>query len=828
MPAVTREARQALRRLRVSRGLTASAIVIMALAIGASTAIFSTVSTVLLRPLPYADPDQLVLVWGDLQKRDVQDFPFPPADFEDLRTGTTSFSGLAGLVTSLRPVSGDGFEPEQVATAGVTPNLFTLLGVPMALGRAFEDADGRPDVDRGGAASERVGGAPARRPVVAVLGNEFWRRRYGGDRTVLGRSLVVGNAQAEIVGVLAPGFELLFPPGVGIERQPAVYTALRIDYGSASRMNAFLRVIGRLRPGVSLAAAQQDVDRVSESLRRQFEIKDAAGLRIRLESMHEDLVADVRSVVLAELAAAVLVLLIGCASVGGLILVRAMRRETNLAIRRALGGSRWGICRGVLVESVMLVVAGTVCGVAVAYATLRLLASFAPAELPRLDAVGLDWPSLAVASATILLAVLAFSLVPIARSVRGDGKALLRTVGATATDSGSGALRDVVLVGQVALSFVLLIGCGLLVRSFVALTHVDPGFDAQGVLTFSVGTGRELGADGRQQFARIFQERLEALPGVVSASAAGPLPLDGGVSNVRWGTEEAIADPERFQQATVHFVLPDYFETMRTRVLAGRGFEDVDNRRGTRTVVVDRLLAAEAFPGENPVGRRLLVRVRSPEPERVEVIGVVDHERHASLAKEGPAAMFFPNAFLGHSGISRWVVRSTRAPATLTPEVRSLLRELDPMAALAEVQPMSALVDAARADIRFAVLLVALFAFLSVTLTAAGIYSSLATSVRQRTNEIGLRLALGAPTANILLMVVKRGIRICAFGSVLGAAAALVLTRYLSSLLYGIAPTDPLTFIATAAGFTGIVLLASWTPARWAARLDPTLALRER
>jgi predicted permease len=820
-----RSLRQLSRSFRSSPGAAVSLLGISALAIGASAAIWSAANAVLLQPLPYAEPDRLVLVWNDMVKRNIRDFPFAPADFEDLRTTATgSFEEFAGVVTSLRPVSGDGGIPEQVPTAGVTPNLFTLLGAPMVLGRAFEETDG--SVDASGPAAGSLEATEPRRLVVAILSHEFWRSRYGGDPGILGRRLMVGSTDADIVGVLAPGFQLLFPAGTGVEREPAVYTALRIDYGSGSRANAFLRVVGRLRPGVTLAAAQQELAVVEQDLRRRFEIKEAAGLRIRVEEMHDNLVADVKLSILALLGAAGLVLLIGCASVGGLTLLSVLRQERDLAIRRALGASAWGVIRGQLLEALMIGTAGLGAGITVALVILRLLTRYAPADLPRFDSLALDGLSLTVAALAILTSLASFSVLAVLRALRTDGKTPLRALGVR-SEGRRRSVRDVILVVQVALSFVLLTGSGLLLRSFVALHQVDPGFVADGVLTFSIGSARESNAADREQFARAFRDRLEALPGVVSVSAVGPLPLDGTVSNVPWGTEEMASDPEQFQQATAHFVLPGYLETMRTRVLAGRPFVSADNQRDSKVIVIDRLLAEKAFPQGDAIGRRLLVRVRGPEPEWMEVIGVVDHQRHASLAAEGPEAIFFPNAFLGHNGVTRWVIRSTRSPASLTPEVRTILGDIDSFAALAQVRPMSSFLKEARGQTRFALLLLAIFSFLTVLLTAAGIYGSISTSVRQRTKEIGVRLALGASSSTIMLMTLKRGAMIGAGGIAIGAALALLLTRYLEALLVGVSPNEPVTFVAMALGFGGITVLASWFPARRAARLHPTVALRD-
>ncbi|HET9986714.1 MAG TPA: ABC transporter permease [Longimicrobiales bacterium] len=817
----------AARGLRKAPAFTLAAALTIALGIGASTAIFSVVNAVLLRPLPYKDPDRLVIITSDMRNRNVPDFPFPPGDVKDLREDATLLEGLAAVVTGRQAVSGDDGEPEQVQAAGVTPNFFSLLGARVALGRNFVESDATPQPAPPGPPPGPLAGPPANAlPLMAVLSHGFWQRRYGGDPGVIGKSIDLGGARAQVVGVLQPGFEVLFPPRLNIERTPDVYTALRIDYENGSRINVFLRLIGKLKPGVSVARAEGQMEGIAADLRHRFPIKEAAGVHFRVEPMHAELVADVRPAILALMGAVVFVLLIACANVANLLLVRAGGRGRELAVRAALGGTRRHLVRPVLAESLLVAGAGAALGVLLARFGIQVLVRLGPASLPRLDAVTIDRAVLAFAVLAGLCAAILFGLVPALRASRPDLMDALRSSGRTAALGGGRLARSAVVTAEVALSFVLLVGCGLMFRSFVALQRTDPGFEPAGVLTFVVQNFRGRTPDARAADMRQLAERLRALPGVRGVTAATPLPLDGGLANGRWGTEEALADPSKFQQATSHTVLPGYFETMRTRLLAGRTFTEADNTPDAKLVIIDRVLAAKAFPNQSAVGKRLLVRIRSNEAEWLEVVGVVEHERHESLAAEGREAMFFTDGFLGHGFAGRWAVRVAGDPARLAPPVRAAVKELNPLLAVAEMEPYQALVDRAQAPTRFALVMIAIFAAIAALLASVGLYGVLSTAVRQRTAEIGVRMAFGAAKGSIFQLVVTQGLKLSGIGILLGLAAALALTRVMRSMLVGVAPTDPLTFAAIAGLFVLIAAVASWLPARRAAELDPTVALR--
>jgi putative ABC transport system permease protein len=824
----------AARTLRKHPTFSIIAMGTVALGIGACTAIFSVVQAVLLRPLPYADPGRLVTVWQDMRNRNVVDFPFPPGDFHDLREQGTLFEGFAGVTTGRGSITGTEGPPEQVRNATITPNAFRLLGVPVVLGRDFTDADGTPlppppPAAPGAAPVAAPANLPPPPPGIAILSHEFWQRRFGGDRGVVGRMIEVNGGPRLVVGVLGPGFELLFPPGTNVEPTPDIFTAMRVDFETGSRVNVFLRIVGRLKPGVTLAQARSQVDALATELRKRFPIKETAGVYIRLEPMRDDLVADVRPSILALMGAVLFVLLIACANVANLLLVRASARERELAVRAALGGSRWRLVRQMLTESLVIAAGGAALGLLLAQYSVDLLIALGPRNLPRLRHVGLDPTVLGFTALAALVSAVVFGVLPALRASRADVMETLRTSGRSGGLAGGRRLREAVVIVEVALAFVLLIGAGLMVRSFVALHRSSPGYDPQNVLTFSVQLfgPRYAEPEARATFQRQLRDRLSALPGVQAVSAATPLPLDGGTSSLRWGTEAALTDPTAFQQATAHFVLPGYFEAMRAPLLDGRTFTEEDNAQGPRRVVVDRVLAEKAFPGKRAVGQRILTRINTDQPEWFEIIGVVAHQRHATFARDGREAIFFADGLVGHGAAGRWLVRTAGDPAALSAAVRAQVAEVDARLVIAEVQPMGEFVARATAQTRFALTLISLFAAVAAVLAAVGLYGVLSSAVRQRTMEIGVRMAFGAPRAGVFQLVIGQGLLLSVVGVVLGALAAVVVTRAIASLLVGVTPTDPATFVGTAALFVGVSSLACWLPARRAAGLDPMEALRE-
>jgi putative ABC transport system permease protein len=822
----------AARTLAKSPVFAATAIVTIALGIGASTAIFSVTNAVLLRPLPYKDPDRLYFAISDMRKRNVKDFPLSNANFLDLRNGTAGvFEELGAVSTGRATVPREDQSPEQIRWAAVTPNFFRLMGGQVALGRDFDDADGQPQP----AQPVPAAGTPAQGqqplPLIAILSHAYWQRRFGGNASIVGHPMpgaIGGQGGTQIVGVLKPGFELLFPADANMEPRPDVWFATRLAYDNANRNSVSLHAIGRLKDGVTRAQAQSAAELVAAGLRKNFIILGTSGLFIRLESMHRHVVEEVRPALLALMGAVIFLLLIACANVANLLLVRASLRERELAIRTALGGSWWRLVSQTLAEAVLLAFTGALLGLGLAWLGIHELRAIAPASLPRLDAIGIDPAVLAYTALAALGAAALFGLAPAVRAARPSVAVLLRASGRNAGLSGVGLLRNFVVVAEVALSFVLLIGSGLMFRSFLELQRIDPGFNPHGLLTFLLLGGR--GGQQPQERAarqREIQTRLQTLPGVQAVTASFPLPLAGGFNPIRWGLEPALTDPSKFQAVDFQIVLPGYFEVLHTPLIAGRTFTDADNAPDRKGVVIDQMLAAKAFPGESAMGKRLLIRIRTPEPEWVEVIGVVAHQRDTSLTVAGREQIYFTDGFLGHGAVGYWAIHTAGDPAKYAPAVRAAIAKLDPHLLVTEMQPMDALVEHAQASTRFSLLLIGVFASVAALLAGVGLYGVLSTVVRQRTPEIGVRMALGAAPASIFSLVVGQGLRLSAAGIALGLVAAFELTRAMTSMLVGVKATDPTTFASMAVLFFVIAAIASWLPARRAAGLDPTAALRE-
>jgi predicted permease len=805
---------------------TLTAVVTIALGIGASTAIFGVTDAVLLQRIPYKDPDRLVIAGAELRKRHVRDIQFSNAEFIDLRDGTRqAFEDFAGVFTFRQVLPREDETPEQVRVAVVTTNFFRLTGGKINFGRDFNDQDGIPQP----AAQPGAQQAP-RLPVAAILSYEYFQRRYGSNTEILGHPmLTTGPVRPVIIGVLAPNFRLYFPPEANEEAAPDIWFANRLAYDAANRNEFSIRPIGRLKPGVSLEQAQAAADQVAAETRKNFLIEGTAGYYIDLEPIRQHMVSAIRPAILAMMASAIFLLLIACANVANLLLVRASLRERELSVRAALGGSRWALLLPILTEAALLAIGGTLVGLVLAEIGIYVLRGFAPTNLPRFENIRMNGFVLGFTALACLAATAVFGMVPAWRASRPGVANLLRGSSRNAGLLGGSALRNAVVVVEVALSFVLLVGSGLMFRSFFDLQHIDPGFDPHRLLTFQVA-GANDGQDTPEKRAvsiRQIQERLSAIPGVESVTASAPFPLAGGFSPIRWGTDEALADASKFQAADNQIVLPGYFETMHVPLLAGRTFTTEDNLPGRNVVVIDDLLAKKAFHGESAVGRRILIRVRTPQAEWVEVIGVVGHQRDSSLAEMGREQVYFTDAFVGAGAVNSWAIRTGNEPANYGNAVRGAIRDVDPHLLVTEMQPADALIDQAQANTRFSLLLIGAFAMIAGLLAGVGLYGVLSTAVRQRTAEIGVRMTLGAEPARIFQLVVGQGFRLSAIGISSGLIAAFALTRLMSAMLVGVKATDPVTFAVMAMLFLLIGALASWLPARRAAALDPMLALRE-
>ena len=830
MESFVRDLSFAFRSLKRQPAFAITAVLTIALGIGATSAIFSVVNAVLLRPLPYTDAARLGTIWSDLRARNVVDFPLPPGDYFDLRNDTTLFDGFAAI-TSFRPtIGGDGQgDAEQVNGGAVTTNFFTLLGHRIQVGRNFVEEDGtpQPDAPQGDAVLQPGAQPPPPLPNIAIISHELWQRRYGGSEAIVGKSIEFGNGRADIVGVLAPRFEILFPPGTNVDPRPDILIASRANYETGPRNNVSLRVIAKLKPGVSFQQAQSELDRLSADLRSRFPIKQTSDMNLRIEPMHADLVADVRPQLVALMGAVIFVLLIACANVANLLLVRASARERELAVRSAMGGNRWRIVRQLVAESLVLAAIGGAAGLLLAQFGIDALIQLSPDGLPRATNVSLDGSVLLFTAIASFLAALIFGVLPALKASRSDVMDVLRS-SRGAIGGGAGRwLRDGAVVAEVALAFVLLVGSGLMIRTFIALHNANPGFNPDNVLTFLIQNNRAQGVEGRQAFQRVMLDRLKAIPGVVDATSAGPIPLDGTNSLARFGPLEAATDPAQFQQAIAHFVQPGYFEFAQTPVVAGRTFTEADNRPDVKVIIIDDLMAAQLFPNGGAIGRRMLARVTTPEPDTFEVIGVIKHQRHTTMMHDGEEGMFFTDGYSQFGAAFRWAVRTSGDPEAITGAVRAALHQQDPRLLMTEPRTWRSYFDEHIAPTRFALILIGVFAGVAAILAMIGLYGVLATTVRQRTTEIGVRMAFGATHGRILGLIIGQGLRLSTAGIVLGIVVAIALTQVMASLLVGVSATDPLTFATMAVAFAIVATFAAWIPARRAAALNPNVALRD-
>lgn len=821
----------AFRTLRKSPIFTITVVVTIALAIGASTAIFSVTNGVLLRKLPYKDPERLIFVRGDLQKRNVKDFPISNVDFLDVRNGAkNNFEDFAALQTFRFTLPGLDGTPERVRFASVSTNFFQMMGGSMIAGRDFQESDGtpQPEPPAGQAGNAPAANAPPPLPTMVILSNDYFQQRFGGDRSIIGKTLPVAAAfgpPPTIVGVLAPGFELLFPPKANVEQFPSVWIAARIPYDVANRNNVQWRVIGRLKPGATMANAQAEVETIVQKIRDENTISRTAGQYFQLVPMKQHLVDEVRPAILALMGAVIFLLLIACANVANLMLVRASSRERELAVRAALGAGWWQLVRQTLAEAFVLAALGTVAGVGLAYLGIRQLLAIAPENLPRLNAIGIDMQVLAFSVLAGLLSAVLFGMIPALRTAKPNLMDTLRAAGRTGA-LGAAGLRNAVVVVEVALAFVLLIGSGLMFRTFLNIQRVNLGFDPRGLLTFQLLGQVGATPQERETFKRQLREQLDALPGVNSVTASNPLPLAGGFNPVRWGGAEAQNDPSKFQAADLQVVLPGYFEAMGTTLLAGRTFTQEDSSPDRNLLIVDQALAAKAFPNESAVGKRILFRVRTPEAQWGEIIGVVAHQRNTSLVEQGREQIYVTDGYVNHGAASWWALRTDGDPGALAGSVREVVRKAGKETFINQMQPMDALVVQAQAQTRFSLLLIGVFSTIAALLAGVGLYGVLATSVRQRTAEIGVRMALGAAPSRIFRLMVGKGLSLSVIGIVIGLVASFGFTRVLASMLVEVKPTDPVTFASVAVLFLVIAVLASWLPALRAAGLDPTTALR--
>ncbi|MGC9969773.1 MAG: ABC transporter permease [Bryobacteraceae bacterium] len=812
------DARYAVRSMLKSPGFTAVAVLTLALGIGANTAIFTVVNAILLRPLPYRDAERLVFLARTFQGGygggvSIPKFFSWKRDSSDVLTSVAAYDFMGPGVS----LSGEG-DPEQVKAIHASVDYFRLFGATPALGRTFSAEEDRP------------GG-----PRVAVLSYGLWKRRFGADPRLVGRSVVLSGEPHTVVGIAPPGFE---------PNPPAdVWLLLQADPNSNNQAH-YLNCGGRLKPGVSSGAANARMKIAAEQFRRQYPNAMAKQESAGVFSMREQVVGDIRPMLLITLGAVAFVLLIACANVANLLLARAAAREKEIAIRTAMGAGRWRLVRQLLTESGLLALAGGAIGLLLGHWGLRLLLAFTPAELPRLSEMtthsGLDVRVLLFTLLLSLATGVVFGLAPAFKISRPDLNSTLKE-GAVRTTSSVRHLRarGLLVVSEMALGLVLLIAAGLLIRSAVLLRGVQPGVDARNVLTFKTAlTGaRYANTAAVTQFSRLLIERLERLPGVRAAANIISLPTEPGPDLPFWieGRPASGADPTGEEQW--RYASPRAFRATGVSLLRGREFADTDTAKSPAVAIVNEAMKRKYWPKEDPLGQRITIgKGLAPEfdDHTREIVGVVGNVREFGLNNEPPPMMYVPQAQVNDALTAlvnkilpiAWVVRTSMDPMTLATTVRREVVSVDPQQAVFDFRSMDQVFEKSMADRGFILLLLSVFAGTALLLAAIGIYGVMAYSVEQRAHEIGIRIALGAGRGDVLGLVVRHGMTLAGIGVAIGLAAAFGLTRVLTALLYGVKATDPLTFAGVAIVLAAVALLATWIPARRATRVDPVTALR--
>ena len=800
---VSNDLRYAFRMLRRQPGFTAVAVLTLALGIGATTAVFTIVNALLLRPLPFADPDRLLLLLNGRNGR--ISTSYSPANYRDVTSGGGVFSGAAAFDVSSMNLTGQG-DPQRVRGATVTGAFFSVLGVTPRVGRTLQNAD----VDS------------ARQ--VIVLSERMWRGQFGGRTGVIGTVVRLDGKPFEIVGVAPP--ELTFPDNPDFWR-PLVFTPHQVS--DSQRGANWINVIARLRPDVTLAQANSAMGLVADRLAGEFP-RTNAGKMMSATPLHERMVHPIRPALLVLLGAVSLVLLIACVNVANLLLARAYARTREVAVRAAMGAGRIRLVLQFLIESLVLGVFGAAGGLAVAWSGTRALVALAPPGISRFASIGIDLRVLAFAAAIAITTSVLFGLVPAVAVTGGRFASAIGSAGRGSVGSSGTRVRKALVMCEMALAVVLLVGAGLLMRSYQRLSGVDPGFSADRVLTFHLSLPEEKYASGASvaEFMTTYVQRLAGSPGVENEAAVFGLPLDSDFSASSSFTRRGEADSANAPTAGIRVVTPGYFGTLKVPLRAGRTFTEHDDATGAEVVVINEECARRYWPNENPIGQdvhlgvRLVGGVRSGQKT---IVGIVGDVKYGGLDLTAPPEIYMPYAQHPVDGLTI-AVRTKGETMAIAPTARAELAALDRELPLADVHTMADLVGQSIAGRRFTMMLLAAFAAVAVLLAAIGVYGVLAYVVSQRTQEIGVRLAVGAAPADVVRLFVREGAILAIAGLVAGLGGAVAAARALTTLLFGVTSTDPITFASVAGALTLVALLASYIPARRAARVDPMTALR--
>ncbi len=794
-----------LRLLTKSPGFALVGVLTLALGIGANTAIFSVVNTLLIEPLPYRNADDLMIVWESrpTENRNVAS----PANFLDWKDQTTTFADLAFVADIRTSVIGDG-EAEEIPAQLATGNLFALLGVEPILGRTLSMTDGQPD-----------------QPPVVVLSYELWQRRFGGDPSIVGRQLNINRREATVIGVMPAGFQWFIKKGSLTNKPAEFWTPFVITNEMRVRRGRFVTVVGRLNEGVTREQTQAEMNTISARLQQQYNDFNA-NWGVNVVPLQTEFTGEIRPALYVLLAAVGLVLLIACANVANLLLARAAARRKEIAIRTALGANRWRVFRQMLTEGVPLAVLAGIGGLLLAWWGTSLLVALSPAELIDLSNVRIDSTVLLFTMGVSLLTGIIFSLAPAFEATRLNVESI-KEGGRSGGSPSNNRLRSLFVISQVALALMLLVGAGLLIRSLNRLQSVDPGFDAANVLTMRVALpGRMYDQDEKVVgFFKQATERLQNLPGVEAVGAINFLPFAGPRAATRFEIDgQPKPLPGQAPGTGVCVTDANFFQTLQIPLKRGRLFTKQEATEMRHVVVVNEALVRKYFANEDALGKRITIFMKE-ENVPTEIIGIVGDIQHKQLDSEPEPMVYWPHPELAYTSMTL-VMRTRNDALSVAASARDVIRSLDAQQPVADVQTMQSLLAKSVARARFSTQLLTVFAAVALLLAGVGIYGVISYVVTQRSHEFGVRMALGAQTRDVLKLVLKNGMMLALAGIVLGLAGAFALTRWMASLLFGVTPTDSITFATVATILFVVAVLACYIPARRATKVDPMVALR--
>jgi putative ABC transport system permease protein len=806
METLFKDIRYGIRSLLKYPGFTAIAVITLALGIGANSAIFSVVNSVLLRPLPYSDPDRLVQLWEASVKRGRSEIPASYPNFADWRDQNHVFTQVVAYSDWSFNLTGVG-EPERIRSAIVSPPFFSTLGIKPIRGRVFLPGEGEHGKD-----------------LVVVIGASLWQRRFNSDPNIVGKSLNLGDQAFTIVGVIARGVQMPVLP-----EDIELWAPVSHGFGFTNRYGHYLNVIARLKADATPQQAQADMNTIAGRLEQQYP-ESNKGRGVRVVSLGEQIVGNFRTSLLVMLGAVVFVLLIGSANVANMLLARAAGRQKEMAIRTALGARRWRIVRQLLTESMLLSLISGILGLLVAVWGIDVLVALAPADLPRVKGVTIDLRVLVFTLAVSVLTGVLFGLLPALQASRPNLNERLKAGGRSATSGRNRQrLRGFLVISEIALSLVLLVGAGLLIRSFQRLQAVDPGFNPSNVLTMQLDLSGPKYKTGAQVIAFHDQllERLKQLPSVQYASTRTFIPIasDASFAYLRFNLEGRPGEVSDPPVAYYNGVSPDYFQTMMIPLLKGRGFSDRDVRGSQNVVIVNDTLARRYFGAEDAIGKRISLEDNPKEGDWVTIVGVVGDTKPRELRSDSVAELYMPFDQQPEPGMSL-MIRYLNAGTGVAAAVRNEVLALDKDQPVYSIRTLDSVLSESVAAPRFRTLLLAVFAGVALILAAVGIFGVVSYAVSQRTHEIGIRMALGARATDVLKLVVRNGMTPALLGVAIGLAGAFALTRLMTTLLFGVTPTDTATFAIVSVGLIVVALLACYLPARRATKVDPLVVLR--